>query len=226
MSKFEIGGIDLAVPSDMLNDRLRAKLATGEYEAEEARAVEMRCYPNRKVLELGAGIGYITALCARKVGAEHVVTVEANPVMLPVIRQNLRRNGFDAVQVVHGAVTGDAPASETIGFDPKKFFWSGRIADDNTNPDKQIDVPALGLRDLLKAHQPHMVVMDVEGAEIGMFDEEWPRHVHNVILELHPKQYPDTGIKLIVDCMSASGLTYDPGPSRGRILGFRRLRHK
>ena len=44
------------------------------------------------------------------------------------------------------------------------------------------------------------------------------------MLELHPGRYADTVIQRIVDCMSASGLTYDPGPSHGRILCFRRVR--
>ena len=68
--------------------------------------------------------------------------------------------------------------------------------------------------------------MDIEGAEQTLFDEPWPAHVRSVMMELHPGRYPDTTIKKIIDCLSASGLTYDPGPSRGRILGFRRLRHK
>jgi hypothetical protein len=43
------------------------------------------------------------------------------------------------------------------------------------------------------------------------------------VLELHPPRYSDTVIKRIVDCMSDSGLTYDPVTSRGRVLGFRRV---
>jgi hypothetical protein len=66
--------------------------------------------------------------------------------------------------------------------------------------------------------------MDIEGAEAHLFDAPWPDHVTSVMMELHPGRYPDTVIQRIVDCMSDSGLTYDPGPSRGRILCFRRVR--
>ncbi|CUH68293.1 hypothetical protein TG4357_03496 [Thalassovita gelatinovora] len=34
------------------------------------------------------------------------------------------------------------------------------------------------------------------------------------------KKYPGTMIKRIVDCMSESGLTYDPVASNGRVIGF------
>ena len=225
MAKFEINGIELAVPGTMLNDKLTAKLSTGEYEAEEARAVQMRSFADHAVLELGAGIGYITALCARKAGAQHVVTVEANPELLPVIRRNLARNGLGDATVLHGAVA-EWDADGHVDFDPGKYYWAGHVAEGDTGTARQVQVPSLGLSNLLDTYRPKVVVMDVEGAEMNLFSEVWPGFVNNVILELHPNKYPDTAIKLIVDCMSASGLTYDPGPSRGRILGFRRLRHK
>ena len=85
-------------------------------------------------------------------------------------------------------------------------------------------MPCLGIDALLREYRPHLVIMDIEGAEEHLFDAPWPDHVRVVMMELHPGRYPDTVIKRIVDCLSASGMTYDPGPSRGRILAMRRLR--
>ena len=225
MGEYTVNGITLHVPDDMLNERVAEKLASATYEAHEAHAAQMRLRCGMRVLELGAGVGYIASICAGVAGPENVVSVEANPVMLPVIRGNLERNGFDAVRVLHGAVVGEGSGDSDIAFDPKKVFWAGRIADEDTDPEKLVSVPQLPLQGLLKDHQPHLVIMDVEGAERHLFDAPWPGHVRAVMMELHPNQYPDRVIKQIVDCMSASGLTYDPGPSRGRILCFRRLRH-
>ncbi len=56
-----------------------------------------------------------------------------------------------------------------------------------------------------------------------MFDHPWNAHLRFLILELHPQHYCDATIKRIVDCMSETGLTYDPATSRGRVLGFRRV---
>ncbi len=224
MGEYAVNGVTLVVPDDMLNERVAGKLETGAYEAHEAQAAQMRLREGMRVLELGAGVGYIASICAGVAGAENVVTVEANPAMLPVIRANLDRNGHRAARLIHGAVTGEGDAEE-IAFDPKKVFWAGRIADGDTDAEKLVTVPMLPLSGLLQEHRPHLVIMDVEGAERHLFEAPWPAHVRAVMMELHPNQYPDTVIKQIVDCMSASGLTYDPGPSRGRILCFRRLRH-
>ncbi|MBE0454439.1 FkbM family methyltransferase [Roseovarius autotrophicus] len=224
MAEYQIDGLRLEVPEALLNDRIRAKLCSGEYEAHEAQAAAMRLKPGHRVLELGAGIGYVASVCARIVGPENVTTVEANPALLPVIRANLAHNGFGAVTLVHGAVGGMAGGDAPLAFDAARSFWAARIVEEGASPETLVEVPHLGLGALMARMRPHVVIMDIEGAEAHLFNAPWPEHVLHVMMELHPGRYPDAVIKRIVDCMSDSGLTYDPGPSRGRILCFRRVR--
>lgn len=224
MTRYDINGVTLDVPDAFLNDRLSHKLASGGYEAHEARAALMRLRPGQRVLELGAGLGYIATLCAGVVGASNVVSVEANPGLLPVIRANLDANGQGAVTLLHGAVAGPDSDDDTIIFDPSRCFWAGHLAESGSDTARLVTVPLLRLDGLLAAHRPHLVIMDIEGAEQYLFDAPWPGFVRAVMMELHPRRYDDSVIKRIVDCLSASGLTYDPGPSRGAILCFRRVR--
>lgn len=224
MADYEIDGLHLSVPDAILNDRIAAKLASGGYEADEAKAAAMRLRAGQRVLELGAGIGYIASICARIAGPRNVTSVEANPAMLPVIRDNLERNGFGAVTLLHGAVGGMTDGVEPLAFEAAQSFWAARIADETAAPERTVAVPHLGLNDLMERIRPELVIMDIEGAEQYLFDMPWPAYVRSVVMELHPPRYADRVIQRIVDCMSASGLTYDPGPSRGRILGFRRVR--
>jgi len=224
MAEFEIEGLRLEVPDAHLNDRIRAKLASGGYEGHEARAALMRLRAGQRVLELGAGIGFIACLCARVAGAENVTTVEANPDLLPVIADNLARNGAGEVTVLHGAVGGMEGGAAPLAFDAARSFWAGHIADEASAAERVVAVPHLGLGELMARVRPGYVIMDIEGAEAHLFDAPWPAHVRHVMMELHPGRYPDTVIQRIVDCMSSSGLTYDPGPSRGRIVCFRRVR--
>lgn len=226
MAEYELNGVRLTVPDAVLSDKIAAKLANGRYEANEAKAAQMRLRPGKRVLELGAGLGYIASLCAGITGPENVMTVEANPDMLEVIRNNLDQNGFQAASLIHGAVGKAVKSNQAVGFEEKPAFWAGRLADQNSKPEAIVNVPLLSLHTLLRNHRPHVVIMDIEGAEQHLFDLPWPGFVQNVIMELHPGQYSDHVIKKIVDCMSTSGLTYDPGPSRGRVMGFRKLREK
>jgi protein-L-isoaspartate O-methyltransferase len=69
------------------------RLRDGSYEADEANAAERCVKEGFRVLELGAGIGYVTAICARRTAPENVLAVEANPALIPVIRATLRATG-------------------------------------------------------------------------------------------------------------------------------------
>lgn len=224
MADYELNGVSLTVPDAILTPRIAAKLAGGGYERQEVHAVQMRLKAGQRVLDLGAGLGYVAALAARIAGAENVTALEANPDLLPVIRANLERNGAGAAQLVHGAVAGAGGAGQVIAFERKPAFWASRLAVPGADTGDVVEVPVFPIAGLLAAHRPHVVIMDVEGAEAQLFERPWPRHVKAVMMELHPGRYPDSTVKQIVDCMSVSGLTYDPGPSCGRILCFRRVR--
>ncbi|MGR3323101.1 MAG: FkbM family methyltransferase [Pseudooceanicola sp.] len=225
MPEYELNGVRLALPEALATPKIRRKLEAGKYEGFEARAAAMRVRKGFRVLELGGGMGYVGSVCAGITGGGNVVTVEANPDMLPVIRANFDRNGHTDATLVHGAVTGDGAEGETLEFRRGKAFWGASIAEDGQGGDL-VQVPLLRIGTLLAEHRPHVVIMDIEGAEQHLFDAPWPGHVRFVMMELHPARYPDTVIKRIFDCMSASGMTYDPRASSAGVVSFRRVRGK
>lgn len=62
------------VPTGMLR-----ALRRGDYEQDECTVVQTTLRPDDRVLEVGAGIGVITALCCRIAGDGNVTVYEANP---------------------------------------------------------------------------------------------------------------------------------------------------
>ena len=226
MQKFEIDDVVLEIPDALLNPRLAEKMAAGKYEASEARAARMRVKKDHRVMELGGGVGYISSICAQITDPANIVTVEANPNTLNVIRNNLDLNGASAAKLIHAAVVSNTQDFETVAFRVGNVFWGSSIAQTDSATDKIVEVPTIGLFDLFESHCPHVVIMDIEGAEEHLFDQKWPRFIRQVILEIHPTLYGNSTIKTIVDCMSKSGMTYDPGCSRGAFLGFRRVFEK
>jgi protein-L-isoaspartate(D-aspartate) O-methyltransferase len=67
----------------------------------EARMLqELQVRPGDKVLEIGAGSGHMAALLAAK--AEHVHSLEIEPALAQMARENLHRQGFENVTVVEG----------------------------------------------------------------------------------------------------------------------------
>lgn len=220
MPEFRINGLTLALPDALATPEISAKLSDGMYEADEARAADRCVRPGFRVLDLGSGLGYIAALCAQKAGAENVLTVEANPDLLPVIEANLAANGQADVSVLHGAVTDIAEEGATASFAIKDTFTGSSLTGAGT---RRVDVPLIPITDLIRAHRPHVILMDIEGAEANLFKRRWTCPLRYFVLELHPKRYGPEVIKHIVDFMSAMDMTYDPVVSRGKVLGFRKV---
>lgn len=216
----EINGVSLRLPAEVTTPLLTRKLREGSYEADEARAAEGCVRAGFRVLELGAGIGFVTALCAKHTEPENILAVEANPALIPVLEDTLARNGAAGATVLHGAVVPRAAEGEMGTFHLADQFPASRLA---ARGARHVEVPLVGFHDLLRAHRPHVVLMDIEGAEAQLFDRPWKCPLRFCVMELHPRRYPPRAIKRIVDAMSAMSMTYDPAVSRGKVLGFRRV---
>jgi FkbM family methyltransferase len=217
--EFRLNGVNLALPKGLATPAIREKLGDGTYEEDEARGADRCVRPGFRVLELGAGIGYVTTICAQRAGPENVLSVEANPALLPVIEANLRRNGVPGVTLMHGAATGPVPEGATGHFALQAGYTGSSLA----GMGQGVEVPLISIHDLIRAHRPHVVLMDVEGAEAEMFNRPWKCPLRFCVMELHPRKYPASTIKKIVDFMSAMDMTYDPVTSRGKVIGFRKV---
>lgn len=226
MAKFQINGYELHLPDHLINDAIRKAITRGHYESQETVAVGKHIREDDRVLELGAGAGYITMQLASRIGGKNLLSIEANPKMVPIIEENLLANQIDGVTVINAAVVPDNFTKDHVRFHMTAAFWAsslnGTMAE-NWKSTKTIDVPAVRIGELLQEHKPSVVIMDIEGGEQGLFDAIWPEHVRLLIVELHPKLYPDRVVQQIFDQMSASNLTYCSIGSRGAVVVFKRL---
>jgi FkbM family methyltransferase len=222
MASFILNDIKLRVPGKALTASLRTALESGHYEWNEAAAIDRHVKRGDRVLDIGAGAGYISILAGRKAGPENVIAVEGNAVMMDVLRRNLDHNGSAETALVHGAVVADNYDEDTVLFANRDAFWSSSIADDTVRPDRLAEVPALKLSDLLEEYRPTIVSMDVEGGELELCQQPWPAHVRLVIMEIHTKKYPPSGVKAIFDGMSRNNMTIMPWGTRGEVIVLQR----
>ncbi len=75
-----------------------ANMLAPKIEARILQALQLR--PSDRVLEIGAGSGYMAALLGAK--AEHVYSVEIVPELMQMARENLKRQGVDNVTLEQG----------------------------------------------------------------------------------------------------------------------------
>ena len=223
MASFVIDGIKLEIPDDCLSPQLEDSLRTGRYEGPESRALKRHLVPGDRVVDLGAGAGYLCSLAARIVGGGKVLGVEGNPRMAEVAQDNVLRNGAKRTVVLHGAVVPDDYPGETIRFLARQAFWGGGIDTEGEARARHVDVPVLRIGDIMARHTPTLVVMDIEGAEADLAGYAWPETVRMVILEVHCARYPAPALHRIFTGFFDQGFTYCPWGSRAETLVFERV---
>lgn len=223
MAKFEIDGITLRIPGKCLNADLEKALTSGRYESSESAALKRHAVPGDRLLDLGAGAGYVSALGARILGGAQVTSVEASTDMVEHLRKNLDMNGAKDAVVLNGAVVGDSHVGDTVKFAMRPAFWASSIATAGVPTSIVHEVPALRLSALLAEHRPSIVMMDVEGAELELCQQVWPDHVRLLIMEIHTKRYPLASVKAMFDGLSRSDMAYMPWGSKGEVLVFQRV---
>ncbi len=223
MASFTIDGIALGIPDACLSPQIARALESGRYEGSESAALKRHLVPGDRMVDLGAGAGYLCCLAARVVGGANVLGVEGNPDMVKVARANLRRNKAGKGRIWNGAVVPDGYDGDTIGFMARTAFWGGGIdTEGQDGHPRRVEVPVHRIGDILAAHRPTLVVMDIEGAEADLAGYAWPDHVRMVILEVHTQRYPAAALQAIFTGFFDRGFAYCPWGSRAETLVFER----
>ncbi len=222
MPRFTLKDIELEISRHLLTPEIEAALQKGNYEWQETLAIKRHLKCDDTVLEIGAGIGLTTVAAARVVGGENVVSVEANPALLPEIRNNLALNGLGGAVLLHQVVLPEAGKAEAQIYVPDSF-WGASIDGLTVPLAQEITVPAIGFDALLAAHPATVLICDVEGAEAEYFQNPLPSALRMILLELHPKLYALRVVKLIFDRLSAQGFAYVPFGSKGPVVCFKRV---
>ena len=179
-------GVVVDTTSPLITDETRAGLFWGYYEAAERRAALRFLRADAPTIELGASIGFLSVLIAKHVAPQFQVAIEANPALIPILRENLRQNGADRVEVVAAAV---AYGADCAAFSPVVDTASGRLAANGSTSDL-VSVPTTSLRQILTRAPPgpFALVCDIEGAEYELFSKE-PESVRArcqlAVMELH-----------------------------------------
>ncbi len=114
-----LGGVKVQASRE-LSDNIRAAIFDGYYESEEIRSVYTKLVSHDRVMEIGAGIGLISAYCARRIGSDRVFSYEANPALERNIRRTYELNGVSPVLNICAI----GPAEGETDFYVSNDFWS------------------------------------------------------------------------------------------------------
>jgi len=197
-------GVKLPLKHAAISEGIRKNIYFGEYEAKEVEIVSRRLTEDDVVMEVGAGIGFLSAFCAKRVGGERVFAYEANPALLPVIAATHRANGV--APTVKNVMLGRGAGTRT--FYLEREFWASSLI--KGSPDAQaIEVPQVDLNAELAAVAPTFLIVDIEGGEAEFFAAVELPTVRKICIEVHPGVLSDAQISQIFARLFAAGFALD-----------------
>ena len=213
-SVLQYRGLNVPIRRAGMNQDVLLALWYDLYEAPEIGGLSRAIQPGDRVLELGAGLGIVSALAGRATGPSGtVLSYEANPALLADTQAFLDANGVSNVKLVHAVLVNDPDLR------PREFHLAGSFAEssllgaEGRGSRGTVEVPADSLSRVLDEFQPDVLICDIEGAEVELFPTFPPSTLRAAVIELHPDRLTPAQIQSIHDGMAARGLNrQNPGP--------------
>jgi FkbM family methyltransferase len=250
---FELHGIALEIPRSILTPELWGAFKGGYYEGSELSALRSVVRPDDKILEIGAGIGFVSAYLLRVLGAARVWAVEADTRLLPIIRRTYELNAVSGT-LIHGvACRHDAEAR----FHLQPSFWaSSVIASSETRRSQEkglqqqsrsldhaiehagtscerayssqmasepLTLPGVDVSRLVREFRPDVMVVDIEGGEGDLFSGLKLPGIRSLVVEVHQSRIGGQGIARCFAALHQAGFAYDPNGSQGSNVVFTRF---
>jgi FkbM family methyltransferase len=211
-----IEGVRIRVGRHM-SRRVEQAITKGGYERDELRLIGMLLSPSDVVLEIGAGLGVVSAYCAKRVGSSRVFAFEANPDLEPRIRETYALNGVEPILEMCAI---RATAGRVTLYRTKHVFSSSIVK--RSAEAIPIEVPGKALSYVVEKFRPTLLIVDVEGAEDELFDRAPLPGVTKIMLELHERVVGEAKARRVRGALTALGFREDRGLSSREHLVLRR----
>lgn len=220
---YELDGIVLPGDERLISPVLHRALSLGRYEREERTHLPGLLQEGDVVLELGAGLGVVSTLCARDERVRKVVTVEANPDLIPYVEEVHRRNGVaDKVLLMH-AVALPSPEVDQVDFFVRKDIWASSLNGKIWGWERKVSTEVVDLRALVDDLDPALMIVDIEGGEVQLLKDFSPGNLRHVYVELHKQVIGPRGVRFVFNQMARAGFAYDPAFSAHGVVTFTRI---
>jgi FkbM family methyltransferase len=222
----KMGNLVFPLDREIITEDVFKALKRGNYEQEELNGLKKIVDHNTRALELGAGIGFISAYLRSALNVPHVTCIEANPKLASYIRKMHDLNKITDTDIFSCvAVPDNLPISQkqAVPFYITEPFWSSSLAKPRQNRIREvIETPVRALSELIRESEATVIVCDIEGGENGLFEAVDFGRVEHVFLELHAHRIRGDGVRNVFDSLHRHGFAYDQSVSFRKIVNFRR----
>jgi FkbM family methyltransferase len=214
-----LSGIKIPLGSHITPEILR-NLRAGTYERPEARAIQERLKPGDVVVEIGGGIGYTSALCAKRIDSADVHVYEANPRLERPIRQLYRLNHVSPDLHMYGL----GLREETRELHVAEDFWESSFMRPKTAVSSGISVQVRAFESEMASYapRPNFLVVDIEGGEYDFCRGVSLDGFNKVLCEVHPRLLGRRKLRGVRRALEKKGFRRDQACSTSKVWYFQR----
>ena len=214
-------GLTVPVSTEHMPFPILVQIAEDAYEKPELLAAKGLVKDGDCILEMGTGLGIVSALVSRMASDLKIRSFEANPNLLPHIAELHRMNGIANVTVEHGMLE-PVPAQGTREFHIHRYFSEGSIRRSEMS-EQTIDVPVIDFNRVVAEFEPSVLICDIEGAEEIVLPTADLSSLRALVLELHPKVMSRQGMKNVFDSCLGAGLYPRIELSSEQVVAFEKI---
>lgn len=222
MSELVCNGIRIPDRPEVFSPRIRRAIANGRYERIEASALKAILRPGDRVMELGAGIGYLSTLAAQAAEGVRVIAYEADPRLSQIIGEVYALNGVSERAAVRNQVLTPA-ARGRVPFYLRENFWSSSLDPAREGVIEEVSVETAVFPTALAETRPDVFLCDIEGGEGDLLPAGDYASLRTAIVEIHTARIGAAAIRAVFDAFHGQGLAYDGLHSRGDVVVFQRM---
>lgn len=195
--------------NELVGPRLSYLVCIGDYEQNDIDILDKFLKTGDKVVEMGGGIGLTAAYSAIKTG-NPVVVIEPDSRLHPLIAKQVEVNGGEAV-LVEKCVVANAGEISTVEFGLASEIWFSSMDSARSEDEvgqkivQRINVETIGLNDALASFKPTVLVVDIEGAELGLFSGKMENKPRAIMIEIHTPNFGGAGTGSVITDLIRQG---------------------
>lgn len=203
---------------ESFSDKMLQELYLGTYEAAEAKCLMRRLQSDDIVMDFGAGIGYLSTLCAMRIGSDRVFSYEANPSLIPSIKRTFFRN--QVKPKLRNVLLGTYEGEGRFFLEPA--FYSSSIYR-RSDAARQIEVQVADINEEIRKTQVTFMIVDIEGGEWDLLPYIEFGSVRKLLIELHEKIIGKEKVDRVRALLTERGFTVDSKISNGTVVFLEKL---
>lgn len=223
--KHKEANIELCVSDEVCSARIISEIEGGSYENREMLFARRILAPEDRILELGAGLGFVSTVVVQAINPQFYAAVEADARLIPHIGKTHAKNGVEGVELIQAAFVTDPEQLNQgyVEFGVTNAFWGSGI---HKAGDANVTTVKVETRDasaFVRENKINALVSDIEGGELKLLRDLDLSGIDKIILETHPKVYGQLGMNEIFRILGQNDFAYNAPNSAGPVLSFEKI---